>query len=153
MASTDSKKLLDVLNNLIQTSKDGEEGFKECAENIEREDLKSVFNARAQECQDAAGELQTLVRQLGGNPETEASVSGTLHRRWVDLKSMLTGKSDQAILNECERGEDIAKKQYKEALDHPLPADVRTVVERQYQGVLRNHDQVKSLRDAETERS
>jgi len=35
MASTDtnSKEVIDVLNDLIETSKDGEEGFKECAEN------------------------------------------------------------------------------------------------------------------------
>ena len=33
------------------------------------------------------------------------------------------------------------------ALQKALPADVRQVVERQYQGVLRNHDQVKMLRD------
>jgi uncharacterized protein (TIGR02284 family) len=50
-------------------------------------------------------------------------------------------------LSECERGEDIAVANYQRALDKNLPPDVRTTVERQYQGVLQNHDQVKSLRD------
>lgn len=57
------------------------------------------------------------------------------------------------MLNECERGEDVAKKSYKQALEKDLPADIRQVVERQYQGVLRNHDQIKALRDAERARS
>jgi uncharacterized protein (TIGR02284 family) len=70
-----------------------------------------------------------------------------LHRRWVDLKSAITGKDDEAILNECERGEDVAVKSYRNALEKDLPPDIRSVVERQYNGVLRNHDQVKSLRD------
>jgi uncharacterized protein (TIGR02284 family) len=151
MASTDTnpKEVIGVLNDLIETSKDGEEGFKECAENVERSDLKAMFMDRARDCAMAAGELQTIVQRLGGTPEDSASTTGSLHRRWVDLKAALTGKSEQAILNECERGEDVAKKNYQKALDNQaLPPDIRAVVERQYQGVLRNHDQVKALRDA-----
>lgn len=104
--------------------------------------------ARAQDCSTAATELQQLVTKLGGDPEQKASVSGALHRKWVDIKSSITGKSDEAILNECERGEDVALKSYKQTLEKDLPADVRAVVERQLQGVQRNHDQVKALRDA-----
>jgi uncharacterized protein (TIGR02284 family) len=155
MASTDtnSKEVIRVLNDLIETSKDGEEGFKECAENVERPELKTLLMDRARDCEKAASELQTLVQRLGGTPEDSASMTGSLHRRWVDLKGMLTGKSEQAVLNECERGEDVAKKSYKDALDNQaLPPDIRAVVERQYQGVLRNHDQVKALRDAERAR-
>ena len=51
------------------------------------------------------------------------------------------------MLAECERGEDVALRSYRNALDKVLPTEVRTIVERQYQGVLRNHDQVKALRN------
>ena len=155
MASHDSnsKEVIDVLNDLIETSKDGEEGFKECAENVERPDLKTLLMDRAKECEEAARELQTIVQRLGGRPEDSASMSGSMHRRWVELKATLTGESEQSVLDECERGEDVAKKSYKEALENQsLPSDIRAVVERQYQGVLRNHDQVKALRDAERAR-
>ncbi|MFO8003693.1 PA2169 family four-helix-bundle protein [Thioalkalivibrio sp.] len=155
MASTDtnSKEVIDVLNDLIETSKDGEEGFKECAENVERSYLKTLLKERARECKTAATELQTIVQRLGGTPEDEASATGSLHRRWTDLKATLTGNSEQAVLDECERGEDVAKESYQEALENQaLPPDIRAVVERQYKGVLRNHDQVKALRDAERAR-
>jgi uncharacterized protein (TIGR02284 family) len=155
MASTDTnaKEVIGVLNDLIETSKDGEEGFKECAENVERSHLKTLLMERARECEEAASELQTIVQRLGGTPEDSASTTGSLHRRWVDLKATLTGKSEQAVLDECERGEDVAKESYEEALENQaLPPDIRAVVERQYQGVLRNHDQVKALRDAERAR-
>lgn len=155
MASTDtnSKEVIGVLNDLIETSKDGEEGFKECAENVERSYLKALLKERARECKTAASELQTIVQRLGGTPEDSASTTGSLHRGWVDLKAALTGKSEQAVLDECERGEDVAKESYEEALENQaLPPDIRAVVERQYQGVLRNHDQVKALRDAERAR-
>src|SRR5690606_14150345 len=107
----------------------------------------------AQDCASAVAALQPLVRSLGGDPATSGSVTGHKHRRWGDLKSMVTGKDDKAILNECERGEDMALKSYRKALEKDQTAEVRVVVQRQFQGVKRNHDQVKALRDAERARS
>ena len=142
------KDTIKVLNNLIETCKDGEAGFRTCAEDVKDPQLKSLFNNRSRECAGAAGELQGLVLELGGKPEDSTSVGGDMHRRWVDLKSLVTGKDDTAILNECERGEDVAKKHYADALkDTAMPAHVREVVQRQYDGVLRNHDQIKALRN------
>lgn len=134
MASTDtkSKEVIGVLNDLTETSKDGEGGFKECAENVERSYLKTLLKERVRECKTAATELQTIVQRLGGTPEDSASTTGSLHRRWTDLKATLTGNSEQAVLDECERGEDVANESYKEALENQaLPPDIRAVVERQ----------------------
>ena len=85
--------------------------------------------------------------QLGGKPEHHGSVSGALHRGWVDVKSALSTRDNHAILAECERGEDVAKKRYRDALDKDLPADIRAVIELQFQGVIQNHDRVRDLRD------
>ena len=149
----DKSEVISTLNDLIETCKDGEEGFRTCAEDISNSELKSYFTNRAHRCATAAAELQDIVEEYGGSPETSSSLSGTLHRRWVDIKSAITGKDEESILNECERGEDVAVKSYRKALEKDLPAEVRLVVERQYQGVLRNHDQVKALRDAARARS
>jgi uncharacterized protein (TIGR02284 family) len=138
---------ISALNNLIETCKDGEEGFRTCAEDISDPQVKTLFMDRARVCAESANELQELVRSFGGDPQNRSSISGTLHRRWVDIKSAVTGKDDEAIMNECERGEDVAVSSYRKALDKDLPPNVRSVVERQYNGVLRNHDQVKALRD------
>ncbi|WP_324832922.1 ferritin-like domain-containing protein [Pseudomonas saxonica] len=145
-----NKEAISILNDLIETSKDGQEGFKSCAEDVKDVQLKTFFAKRSTDCATAAAELQAQVRALGGEPETSTSVAGDLHRRWVDVKSVFTGKDDEAILNEAERGEDHALKAYKEALEkidkHNL-VGIRDLVERQYHGVQRNHDQVKVLRN------
>ncbi|WP_271195777.1 PA2169 family four-helix-bundle protein [Pseudomonas turukhanskensis] len=143
----DNKDTISLLNNLIETSKDGQKGFRECADDLKNPELKGLFTQRSAECAAAASELQQLVRSLGGDPETSSSAAGTLHRGWVNLKSVLTGHSEEAILNECERGEDVALKHYKEALEKDLPSNVRSILEKQRQGVQRNHDQVKALRN------
>jgi uncharacterized protein (TIGR02284 family) len=143
----ESDELISTLNDLIETSKDGEEGFRSCADATTNTQLKAFFSNRAQSCAAAVIELQDLVRAHGGDPETGSGLGGALHRRWVDIKAALTGHDDKAILKECERGEDVAVASYRRAMEKNLPAAVRATVERQYQGVLQNHDQVKSLRD------
>jgi hypothetical protein len=41
----------------------------------------------------------------------------------------------------------VALASYRKAADTNLPTELRALVERQMQGVQRNHDQVRALRD------
>jgi uncharacterized protein (TIGR02284 family) len=136
------------LNDLIETSRDGEEGFRTCAVGVKSAQLKQMFQQAASRCAQAVSELQAKVRSLGGDPERRGSVSGSLHRAWVNIKSTITGMDEAAVLAECERGEDVARKTYEDALSKDLPADVRSMVERQYQGVRQHQDRVRQLRGA-----
>lgn len=145
----DHKDIINTLNRLIETSKDGEYGFRTTAEHMKDPELRRLFMTRAEECRQAAAELQTLVMQHGGSAEDGGSASGALHRGWVAVKSKLSGYTDLAMLEESERGEDVALQRYRDALEQALPAALRAVVERQYEGVKRNHAQVRALRDNE----
>ena len=136
------------LNDLIETCQDGQEGFREAAEGASRNDLKALFTKYSNERAAYSIELQDLVRGLGGTPEHDGSLTATLHRGWMDIKAAVAGNDDAAILNECERGEDSAKKAYQEALKQDLPDYVRMAVQSQHGGVLAVHDHIKSLRDS-----
>lgn len=143
----DRGDVVDVLNDLIETSKDGEYGFKECAEHAKSPNIKSVLAARSASCASGAAELQRLVATYGGEPETGGSALGAMHRGWVSVRSALTSKDDLAVLQEAERGEDSSLKKYRDAASKPLPSDVQAVVAKQLQGAQANHDQIKALRD------
>jgi uncharacterized protein (TIGR02284 family) len=78
----------------------------------------------------SATDLQQLVAKYGGKPEMGGSVAGAMHRGWMNLKAAASGRTDLAILEECERGEDVAKARYRKALEDPLPEDIRMVVQR-----------------------
>jgi uncharacterized protein (TIGR02284 family) len=146
-----NEAVISTLNGLIETCKDGMEGFKTAAEGVVRPDLKTLFNEFSQQRARFFGELQSLVSELGGDPEASGSFAGAVHRGWMDIKAALTGKDDAAILNECERGEDSAKNAYKEALQTALPSNVVNVLQDQYAAVQAAHDRVKALRDAANE--
>ncbi|HKU85148.1 MAG TPA: PA2169 family four-helix-bundle protein [Casimicrobiaceae bacterium] len=136
------------LNELVETSKDGEKGFRKASQDARNPELKSLFDTCAARCAQGARELQDAIRASGGDPESGGSVAGALHRGWISVKEAVASRDDKAILEECERGEDYAKAQYKKALEHELPAEVSALVQRQYQGVIANHDKVRSLRDS-----
>lgn len=144
----DKDDVIATLNDLIETSRDGEEGFRTCADGVKSSQLKQMFQQAASRCAQAVSELQAQVRALGGDPERRGSVSGSLHRAWVDIKSTITGMDEAAVLAECERGEDVARNAYEDALSKDLPADVRSMIERQYQGVRQHQDRVRQLRGA-----
>lgn len=139
---------ISTLNGLIEICKDGQEGFKDAAEGVENSQLKTTFYEFSQQRAEFAGVLQECVRRLGGDPETTSSVAGAVHRGWIDLKSALTGGSEEAVLNECERGEDHAKDAYVEASKQPLPADILDIVRQQSQSVLAAHNRIRDLRNS-----
>ncbi len=144
-----NQEIVSLLNDLIETCKDGEYGFQTCAEHAESAALQSLFNTRAVECRDAASVLQSYVLQYGGNPEVDGTTGGTLHRGWVNLRTKLTDSTDSVLLNECERAEDRALAKYRDAMAKDLPPLIATEIDRQLRGVQANHDQIKRLRDLE----
>lgn len=140
-------EIVDTLNDLIETCKDGEYGFDTCAKHTASVELRNLFLQRASECRSATAELQSCVTQYGGKPEDRGSAAGALHRGWTAVRGSLVGFSDHAMLEECERGEDVALTRYRKALKEDLPVTLKSLVQRQEQGVQRNHDQIKLLRD------
>jgi uncharacterized protein (TIGR02284 family) len=144
----DNDKVISTLNGLIETCRDGHEGFKQAAEGVKRSDLKSLFYEYSQQRAQFTGELQKLIEGLGGDPQNTGSIAGTLHRGWINIKSAVTGQDDGAILNECERGEDSAKSTYKDALEMPMPEYIKETIRTQYAAVQEAHDRVKALRNA-----
>lgn len=112
-----------------------------------RPDLKNILMQRAQDCRRAAQELQQCMRQHGGDVDEGGSALGAVHRGWVSVKASLSSYDDKAVMEEAERGEDNALARYRRALKKSLPADVAQIVQRQCDGVQRNRDQVRDLRD------
>jgi len=146
MASND--EVISTLNGLIETCRDGQNGFKAAAEGVRDSELKSLFYTYSQQRAQFVGQLQDEVRRLGGDPENTGSVAASLHRGWIDIKSAVTGGDDASIITECERGEDSAVKTYSDALGKDLPAGVRPVVERQFAAVREAHDRIRALERA-----
>ncbi|HWT02283.1 MAG TPA: PA2169 family four-helix-bundle protein [Pyrinomonadaceae bacterium] len=141
--------VISTLNNLIETCKDGEEGFRAAADGVKDSELRTLFLTYSQQRAQYAAELQNEVRHLGGDPEERGSVAASLHRGWINIKSAVTGEDLGAVISECERGEDSAVRNYQAALNEDLPANLRSIVERQYTQVKEAHDRIRALERAD----
>ena len=143
------------LKNLIQILHDGRDGYRQAAEQVKEPSAQHLFETLAIQRAQFAGELEPLLAEAGEDDAQDqgGTVSGAVHRGWIDLKAALTKQDVHSILEEVERGEDSAKKAYRDALDEAdLSEDVRSVIQRQSTEVLKAHDEIRDLRDATEKR-
>jgi len=143
----DRQDEVSTLNTLIATTIDSITGYEDSATNIDNERFREIFRQRATERQRVVEDLRAEVRRLGGNPEDEGSFLGKAHQRFEDLKAAVTGRDEQAIINEVERGEDYLKQKWQAALQSGnLHGETHDLVERCYQSVKSGHDQISQLK-------
>ena len=143
----DENNAISVVENLIETCRDGQKGYQEAAQHIKRPDLKSFFVELSLERGRFAQELQAELSRLGKpDKKVSGSVGGAMHRAWIDTKAALGG-GDKSILESLEHGEDDAKETYQKALSGNLPAGTLEIVRRQAESIQRDHDKVRTLRD------
>lgn len=141
--------LFDSLQHLIRICHEGEEGYRQAAEHTQNDWLRSQFESYSKQREQFAVELSNIAAGYGAEPQVGTTVGEALHQAWVDLRTALTGTTndDKVLLEELERNEDTAKAAYEEQLDKGLPEHVHSVVQSQYQDILRAHNQVRDLRD------
>ncbi|WBA43348.1 PA2169 family four-helix-bundle protein [Hymenobacter canadensis] len=145
----DAKVMQAGLNELIETLKDGQKGYAEAMTDVEDADLKETFKKYAAQRSSYITELEDQMHKLNLHPEEESSITGTIHRAFINLKGLITSKDRHSILAECERGEDYAKAAYEKAQKiQDIPADLKAIITKQAAGIKQGHDEIRDLRDA-----
>ena len=143
----DNAGVTTLLDSLIEKVKDGEEGFRTAAQDVDTKDLRDLFTSLSAERASFVAELQGLAKSLGENqPETEGSFVGTAHRGWIDLRAAVATQNAKAILDECERGEDSAVAAFGKALEGELPSAVRVIVANQFVKIQAARKHIQDLR-------
>jgi len=143
----DENHAISVVENLIETSRDGQKGYQDAAEHVKRPDLKIYFNQQSFERARFAQELQAELTKFGKpDKKVAGSAGGAMRRAWIDAKVALGG-GDKTILESVESGEDNAKDTYNKALTGTLPPTLTEIVRRQAASVQQAHDKVRMLRD------
>lgn len=146
-----SKEIIQILNDLVQINNDRIVGYEQAVKEIKKnedEDLKSLFDVMIVESQQIKSELVNEIQVLRGDVEHGTTEKGKIYRVWAGIKAAFTGDSRQAILSNCEFGEDAAQKAYDSALESDkLPAFLREMLIKQQQILKSSHDEIRELRD------
>ena len=144
----DTNDTIKALNYLIGTCIDGENGYREAADEADSSELKSQLTQLAQQRTQFRGELEQEVIRLGGDPKESGSTGAGLHRTWLNVRDAVTGRGDDAVIKECQRGEKSALDNYDDVLGRDLPATLKETVTQQRDAIQQAHSELESLQNS-----
>jgi uncharacterized protein (TIGR02284 family) len=133
------------LNDLVEICLDSQKGFEEAAYGVRFAEYRTLFESFAQERALFVTELQNLVRHFGGDPVTSGTASGTLHRGWMEVTSIVSGESESAILGESVQGENTVLQNYEEAIQKDWPNPPQATLQRQYLAIKQAYNKLQTL--------
>lgn len=144
----DDIKTIGLLNNLIIVNNDRIEGYEMAIEETEENDLKLLFSQFIQTSVKCKSELLSEVRRL----EAEAFISdrriASFFTTWTEVKSALNSKNRKVILDACEEGENVVKKNYEDTIrDHGTDLSINelAMLKNQYMDLKNDHDRVEAM--------
>lgn len=145
------EKTAQTLSDLIIINNDRYEGYQKAKEQTKDADLKNLFASFSTQSKANNASLRALVPASEETPDRdETRLSGKFYRAWMDVKNSLDEGNRKKILSSCEYGEDVAKKAYEDALEDriELSPGALAVIQKQYNEILKAHNEVKALRDS-----
>ncbi|MDO6518733.1 ferritin-like domain-containing protein [Zobellia uliginosa] len=146
--NSDIKEIEESINDIIQKNEDAIKGYDQAVENSKEIGLKSYFQNKAIERRNFLLELKAATPALKTREEVEGSVTGALHRTWMDVKTFFSGDNDKAMLEEAIRGDKAAIDEYNEVLaDTHLPLKAAAVIRKQRDWLLDDLKTIKTLED------
>lgn len=136
------------LNTIIKKNYDAVEGYEHALKHVESPKLKVVFSTSKA---DRERYHEILVDQLYADrsqaPE-KGTTEGAIHRLLLDVKSTLSDEEQQAVLEECIRGEKELSEEYVDLLEYnELPTALRQVLNKQHNEIEETIDELNKLHE------
>lgn len=127
-----TEKIGDHLNNILKKNIDAQKGFEKEVENTKSGNLKSYFRDRSQERGQFVSDLRSELTHYGEKYKESGTAAASVHRGWMDFKSMFSSDDEESMLEEAIRGEEKALKEYDQALEpNEVPETTATLLRRQ----------------------
>jgi uncharacterized protein (TIGR02284 family) len=116
----ENQEEVSVLNDLLHITNDRIQGFAKVEGKIWEKypDVKKDYDRIITQSKIMKNELIDLIKENGGEASDSASVAGTLHRTWIDIKNSFTiGNIEESTLENVIFGENAAVDAYQNAID------------------------------------
>ena len=151
----DTQKTIDDLNFLIAVNADRIEQFQTAKDDAELPRLRQLFQRIALESAGHIAQLTACIRAEGGEVEQGTTLSGNLHKLWVNVKSPLSGREASAILEAIRCAERATIAAYDRIIaesSHDLPEPIFELVQHQRRTIVESCQTVQRLSAEPTER-
>lgn len=140
--------LVNNLQELLEKNYDAEKGFTKAMQDVKNDNLSKFFKYQAAQRSQFANELTNEIINLNETPKESGSVTGAVHRTWIDIKTSLSGDKDEAVLEECIRGEKASVEEYESRLqENRFPSNIENTLTNQKSSIQNTLNKVKTLED------
>jgi uncharacterized protein (TIGR02284 family) len=144
----ETKKSIEVLDELMQTLDDGMEGFSSAIDKLDPASSGpqvELFTSLHQQRKDFREELRKLGATMGHEVQEKGTVAGKLHRSWMGLKDMVSGSDAGGVVDAVEQGEAHALKVFNDACSKDLPVQMKVLVDHQRGAIAASYAHVANL--------
>ncbi|MDG9925209.1 MULTISPECIES: PA2169 family four-helix-bundle protein [unclassified Pseudomonas] len=134
-----------VLNQLIEITRDGEHFYRHAEAAVEDQRLKAVFHDMAQA---KVGIIQALALKVAENhdyPAESGTLSGSLHRLYAQTRARMASDGEATYVAELESAEDRLLHAFEEALEE-ADDDLRTVLAPEVPKLRASHERMSELK-------
>lgn len=140
---------LTTLISLYKVVEAGEKGYAVAASNASNRALRILFQSNSQQRRVFKNEIFAEIQKLKAHQaKPRDSLLAMIHRGRINIFAYLTiGEEnvEKVLLKEVILGERAALRAYERTLQEDLPAEIRVLVERQFQNVREVVDQVRMV--------
>lgn len=143
-----TEKIGNHLNDILEKNIDAQKGFEKAVDNTKNSNLKSYFIERSEERKQFISHLISEFTHYGEKYKESGSAAASVHRSWMDFKSMFSGDDDKGMIEETIRGEKLALKEYDEALElGEVPENTGTLLRQQRATIQSGIEKLKAMED------
>ena len=140
-----------VTKDLIETLKDGQDGFAAAADKLAdstRSDLAVEFRKYSEQRGAFAAELERMAAAYGDDIDESGSAAAAVHRVWMSVKDAFSGDDPDGVLDAAKQGEDHAVSEFEKAINDDISDGLRTVAQRQLGEIVAARGAVERLRSS-----
>lgn len=136
------------LQELLEKNYDAEKGYRKAMEHSHKPEIKGFLKEQAIMHNHFATELDSALHKLNVVPKEKGSLTGSLYRTWMDIKTTFIKDDDEAVLEECLRAEKAALKEYEHKLEKTKFSPATTEMLKDHYDRMRSTvNEIKRLKD------
>ena len=141
-----NKNNISVLQSIIKKNYDARKGYKRAMVEAKDPALKIFLQQQARQRSNFTTAIDQEIRNLGNTPKEGGSIAGTLHRAWIDIKTLVAGNDDEIVLKEVIRGEKAKVSEYKGVMkQNTLAPQINSMLRSQLSDIKSTLNHVKAL--------
>ncbi|MAQ75047.1 MAG: hypothetical protein CL613_01790 [Aquimarina sp.] len=112
-------KMYEELKDILEKNVDAVKGYRKAAEHTDHPGLKSYFEKKSIERSEFNAQLRDqVIATYPDFHEGGGSTKGSLHRAWMDLKSLFSANDPDTMLAESIKGDKAAIKEYDDLIQN-----------------------------------